>query len=53
MADMIDSNEELDDNIEHLQEKFRRDQVKAEKALMKKVMEATFAINKRTRMEFE
>ena len=35
MADMIDSNEELSDGIEYLQQKFRRDQEKEERELMK------------------
>ena len=53
MADMIDSDEDLDDGLEFLQEKFRQDQAKEEEELMKKVMQATFAVNKRSRFEFE
>lgn len=49
MADLIDSNEDLSDGIEYLQQKFRRDQAKSERELMKKVKAAAFAINKRTR----
>ncbi len=53
MADLIDSNEELSDNMEYLVDKFRKDQAKADKELMKQVINATFAINKRTRFDFE
>ena len=37
MADLIDSDEDLSDGIEYLQQKFRRDQEKEEIELMKKV----------------
>lgn len=53
MADLIDSDEDLSDGIEYLQQKFRRDQAKDERELMKKVKAAAFAINKRTRFQFE
>jgi hypothetical protein len=35
MADLIDSNEELSDGMEYIMDKFRKDQAKADKQLMK------------------
>ena len=50
---MIDSDENLSDGLEMLQEKFRQDQLKDEKALLNQVLGAAYAINKRTRDNFE
>ena len=42
IADMIDSDEDLSDGLEYLQQKFVKDQIKEEKRLMKQVIKNAF-----------
>ena len=50
IADMIDSNEDLSDGLEYLQQKFIKDQIKDEKRMMKQVIRNAF---KRSTRQFE
>ena len=50
LADMIDSNEDLSDGLEFIQQKFLRDQIKDEKLMMKELMKNAF---KRSGKQFQ
>lgn len=50
---MIDSDEELSDNLECLIDKFRKDQQKQDEEEINKVINAAYKINKRSRQDFE